>query len=249
LWTRDPAGLRKHKLAKPGRLLARLVSRWSLLGSPAVGVRTLVRAHSSASHSPVPGTWEMQCSAHPSARSSLIPRCGRRSLRRTGCSRAERNDRACGLCPGHGRRTVRSGLLASAAAAAERRLAALFRWTLHRPERPLGATRPGSGVPAGLNARLVFAAAHPPGRRRWGGVRPVRAPLDAPPPRLAYARRKSLCRLRRANSQFLLTTSQFLCHGIPSDPQRLDGIASGNRSRSTKTTAYPGGPCDRLRFA
>jgi hypothetical protein len=45
----------------------------------------------------------------------------------------------------------------------------------------LRATRPGSGVPGGLDARLCSLPLTP-GRRRWGGVRPVWAPLNAPPP-------------------------------------------------------------------
>ena len=132
----------------------------------------------------------------PPTRDSLFPLRGTRSSHRTGGRRTECNDRARVFAPVTvAAFSVRppSSLAEPAAERRLRRCSAGRSTGLNGP----WATRLGSGVPGGLNARLCSLSLTP-GRRRWGGVRPVPAPLDAPPPRLAVARRGTPTRrLRR----------------------------------------------------
>jgi len=155
---------------------------------PADGGRCLGRAHSGAPHSPVLRTWEMQHAAHSLPRATRLFRLAEQArCWGPAAAGAEGNDRA--------------GVFATVTVAANSAPALFSRriggWTPPHGFVPLnappawtaeGATRLGSGVPAGLNARQVFAAAHtgptPLGRRAALG-----APLNAPPPRLAVALR------------------------------------------------------------
>ena len=109
----------------------------------------------------------MRCSVHPTS-DSLFPRRGIRSSLGTGRSRTDSNNRARVFAPVTVAANAVRPRSSRAAAAAGRRLTALFRWTLHQPER-LRATRPGSGVPWRAERPPVFAAAHtgptPLGRR------------------------------------------------------------------------------------
>lgn len=89
---------------------------------------------------------------------------------------------------GHGRRILGPAPFFLAASAAVRRLAALFRWTLHWPERPTGNPT-GVGCARRAERPLVFAAAHtgstPLGRR---ATRLGSAGRSAPTPRCRSAR-------------------------------------------------------------
>jgi hypothetical protein len=160
-------------------LLARLHIRWPLLGFPPGAGNP--SSESTASH-PIP-----QCFAPGRCGTPPTPHATR-------SFRVAENARYAGLAAGRPRATAapvsstrsrpppsRPGPLLLAASAAGRRLAALFRWTLHRPGRPNGQPDRGRVCPPGWTpggSSLPLA----PGRRRWGGVRPIGAPLDAPPP-------------------------------------------------------------------
>jgi hypothetical protein len=138
-----------------------------------------------------------RCRAPPRPPPRLAFSALRKTLTAEDWSLPGRTQRPCPrLCLGRGRRNVRPAPFPCATAAAERRLTALFRWTLHRPGRPNGQPDRGRVCPPGWTPGLCSLPLTP-GRRRWGGVRPVWAPLNAPPPLLAVARRGSPARLRR----------------------------------------------------
>ena len=158
---------------------------------PADGGRCLGRAHSGAPHSPVLRTWEMQHAAHSPPRATRFFRVAEQArCWGPAAAGAEGNDRA--------------GVFATVTVAANSAPALFSRriggWTPPHGFVPLnappawtaeGATRLGSGVPAGLNARQVFAAAHtgptPLGRRATRSGSAGRSAPILPAPRLNAA--------------------------------------------------------------